>query len=92
MLSQENSELSSSAVLPIGQFESVYSSRLDIQRRILKNEDEAYMHAFEALMNQVSDVKLSAKEISIVQVKAEREGYLIFIADARSVLGALPIL
>ncbi|MBD1556270.1 hypothetical protein HC752_04910 [Vibrio sp. S9_S30] len=92
MLSQEGSELSSSAVLPIGKFESIYSSRLDIQRRVLKNEDEAYMHAFEALMNQVSDVRLSAKEISIVQVKAEHRGYLIFITDARSVLGALPIL
>ncbi|MDD1793328.1 hypothetical protein LRP50_09340 [Enterovibrio sp. ZSDZ42] len=93
LLNQEDSELKSLATLPIDKFESVYSSRFNIQRDVMKNRDVTYLDAFRATIEQTLAVKDSVKEVNVLQVKDEKgKGFVVFVTDSKLMLGVLPTL
>ncbi|WP_407334175.1 hypothetical protein [Enterovibrio sp. 27052020O] len=93
LLNQDDSELKSVAALPIDKFESIYSTRLHIQRDVMKNSDITYLDAFRTILEQALAVKGTVKEVNVLQVKdKEGIGFFIFVSDSNLMLGVLPTL
>lgn len=93
LLNQDDSELKSVAALPIDKFESIYSTRLHIQRDVMKNSDITYLDAFRIILEQALAVKGTVKEVNVLQVKdKEGTGFFIFVSDSNLMLGVLPTL